>query len=116
MTSKMDAVSRSRFPRRPKRCGIAKTSQPAGPKSRTISTGRYMPMHHVHEQATNAAQPRASVRDEIVGADVNTGLDFEGLGLSIYWRAVVLDRLFGCAGADEDVRPPEHSQAHCGPY
>jgi len=28
--------------------------------------------------------------------------------LRIYWRAVVLDRLFERAAADEDVRPPEH--------
>jgi len=31
--------------------------------------------------------------------------------LGIYWRAVVLDRRFESAEADEDVRPPEDSQA-----
>ena len=38
------------------------------------------------------------------------------MSLGIYWRAVVLDRLFNSAEADEDVRPPENSQAQCGPY
>ena len=47
--------------------GTANTNHPATPKSRTISTGRNIPMHHVHEQATNAPHPTASRRERTGG-------------------------------------------------